>query len=261
MAYGKKKDATGTDTETPAKAGKKSEGDRLTSLEFAVRRLMSFVEKFGATDIDKDGKIGSVRWAALGLLVVGMLIPIAMFAGEQIAVRYVAQEGDDMTIELAADEEDDTADEAQITMGANGLLDVSVGGTDIASIGTGLSALANANLNTANGVTLTANGIAATGVGGNYYVNDDNDAIKYTLPAVQAGMVVTFANSNVGASSLITVEIDAADKISLNGTLLDAGDTIDSPAAAGACITLLGVDGVRWITINRTGTWVDGGAT
>ena len=261
MALGKK-GTTGADAEKPAKADKKSDGDRITNLEFTVRRLMSFVEKFGATDIDKDGKIGGyAKWAVLGLLSIGMMVPIAMRAGEQIAVRYVAQEGDDMTIELAADEEDDTADEAQITMGANGLLDVSVGGTDIASIGTGLSALANANLNTTATGTRTADGVAATGVWVNYYVNDDNDAIKYTLPAVQAGMVVTFANSNVGASSIITIEIDDADKISLNGTLLDAGDTIDSPAAAGSCITLLGVDGVRWITINRTGTWVDGGAT
>ena len=118
----------------------------------------------------------------------------------------------------------------------------------------------NVSLDTASGVTCTADAAAATGVYGNHHYNNDNDAIKYTLPPVVAGMSVTIGNTDVAASSIITIEIDASDKIVLNGLLLDAGDTIDSPAAAGASITLIGIDGVRWNTINRTGTWTDGDA-
>ena len=69
------------------------------------------------------------------------------------------------------------------------------------------------------------------------------------------------------ASETVIIEIDASDKINLNGTALDAGDTIDSPGAAGDYIILKattdadgsGTDG--WVTFGSKGTWTDGGAT
>ena len=195
-----------------------------------------------------------------------LLAPIALmflasfaFGAENVVVRYIAGEGNDATITLESDQGDDASDEAQFTMGANGLLDLSVGGTDIVSIGSGLSALVNVSLDTASAVTCTADGAAATGVYGNHHYNTAAQVKTYTLPPVAAGMIVTIGNTNIGAANVTTIEIDAADKIALDGVLLDAGDTIDSPGSAGASITLIGLDTVRWLTIRRVGTWVDGG--
>lgn len=68
-------------------------------------------------------------------------------------------------------------------------------------------------------------------------------------------------------SETVIIEVDDADKINLYGTALAAGNTIDSPGAAGDFITLIsttdadgsGTDG--WVTLGSSGTWTDGGAT
>ena len=135
-----------------------------------------------------------------------LLAPIALmflasfaFGAENVVVRYIAGEGNDATITLESDQGDDASDEAQFTMGANGLLDLSVGGTDIVSIGSGLSALVNVSLDTASAVTCTADGAAATGVYGNHHYNNAAQVMTYTLPPVAAGMIVTIGNTNIGA--------------------------------------------------------------
>lgn len=79
------------------------------------------------------------------------------------------------------------------------------------------------------------------------------------------GAVVGFYVRDV--SETVTIEVDDADKIKLYGTALAAGNTIDSPGAAGDYIFLMsvtdadgsGTDG--WITFGGSGTWTDGGAT
>jgi len=68
-------------------------------------------------------------------------------------------------------------------------------------------------------------------------------------------------------SETVTIEVDDADKINLDGTALDAGDTIDSPGDAGDFIYLIsttdtdgsGTDG--WLNLGTRGTWTDAGAT
>jgi hypothetical protein len=156
----------------------------------------------------------------------------------------------------------DTAGATAMYVGEATATSLFLGASDILTTVSGpLGYGVNVSLDTAATVTCTANATASTGVYGNHHYNNDADVIKYILPAVVAGMSVTIGNTDVAASTVITIEIDGSDKIVLNGTLLDAGDTIDSPASAGASITLIGIDGVRWNTINRTGTWIDGGAT
>lgn len=108
-------------------------------------------------------------------------------------------------------------------------------------------------LNTAATVVLTT----ADCMGG-MFINNDADVIDYTLPGAAAGLECCFYDI---AGGVITVDpTDAADTIYLNGTALTAGNAIDSPGAAGDSICLMSLDATRWITINRVGTWIDGGA-
>jgi len=88
--------------------------------------------------------------------------------------------------------------------------------------------------------------------------NNDADAIDYTLPAAEAGLVVLFYDI---AGGVITVDpVDGTDTIYLNGASVGAGDAIDSPGAVGDFIALMAIDNTRWISLGRSGTWIDGGA-
>jgi len=89
----------------------------------------------------------------------------------------------------------------------------------------------------------------------------------YSLPAAAtAGYGSTVCIYVRDASETVVIEVDDSDKINLNGTALDAGDTIDSAGNAGDFICLIsttdadgsGTDG--WRTLGRSGTWTDGGA-
>ena len=85
--------------------------------------------------------------------------------------------------------------------------------------------------------------------------NDDADVVDYTLPAAAKGLVVMFYDI---AGGVITVDpVDGTDTIYLNGTSVGAGDEIDSPGEVGDFICLMAIDATRWITIGRSGTWVD----
>ena len=84
-------------------------------------------------------------------------------------------------------------------------------------------------------------------------------AVKdYTLPPCAAGLNVFIGDIGGG---IITIDpFDGTDTIYLDGVTVGAGDAIDSPGAVGNFIVLLGLDNTRWITIGRSGVWVDGGA-
>ena len=87
--------------------------------------------------------------------------------------------------------------------------------------------------------------------------NNDADVIDYTLPAAAAGLVVMFYDI---AGGVITVDpVDGTNTIYLNGTSVGAGDAIDSPGAVGDFICLMALDDTRWVTVGRSGVWIDGG--
>jgi len=89
-------------------------------------------------------------------------------------------------------------------------------------------------------------------------INNDADAIDYTLPGAAAGLVVIFYDI---AGGVMTIDpVDGTDTIYLNGVSVGAGDAIDSPGAAGDFICLMAIDATRWVTVGQSGTWVDGGA-
>jgi len=90
------------------------------------------------------------------------------------------------------------------------------------------------------------------------HFNNDANVIDFTLPGAVAGLVMMFYDIGGG---VITIDpVDGTDTIYLNGTTVGAGDAIDSPGAVGNFICLMAIDDTRWITVGRSGTWIDGGA-
>jgi hypothetical protein len=99
--------------------------------------------------------------------------------------------------------------------------------------------------------------LAVTDCNNELRVNSDADAIDYTLPDVQAGLCIMFYDKGGG---VITVDAAAGDVICLDGTDLTAANAIDSPGDTGDFICLFGIDNNFWVSLGRSGTWVDGGA-
>jgi len=109
-------------------------------------------------------------------------------------------------------------------------------------------------LDTDNTVTLVAEDCR-----GKLRINNDDDAIDYTLPTAEAGLVVSFGNHLY--AQIITVDAAAGDIIILNdGTALDAADAADSSGAADDKGTFIAVDDTYWIIWGEQNEWVDGDA-
>jgi len=100
--------------------------------------------------------------------------------------------------------------------------------------------------------------LSASDCKGGMRINNDNDAIDYTLPAAAAGLSITFYSKYAATVTVDTY--DDSDTIILDGTSLTAGNAIDSEGNAGDFISLLAIDDSTWITLGRSGTWSDGGA-
>ena len=86
-------------------------------------------------------------------------------------------------------------------------------------------------------------------------------AYTVTLPAVSG-----FDNSDGGSALIystgadtIHVDVNASDRIVLDGTALDDGDKITSPGTAGAFVSLVNDTSAGWRTLGRFGIFVDGG--
>ena len=134
----------------------------ITSIKAVLRRVLSVVEKFTSIDLDEDGKIGAARWAVSGLVGLGMLVAVAAIAAEKILWRGVAPEGDDAVLELSADEEDDTADQAQLIMQADGSFVVELGGTDRLTVNSSGNVTASGTISGTPSSGTVATGVTAT---------------------------------------------------------------------------------------------------
>ncbi len=127
-----------------------------------------------------------------------------------------------------------------------------VGAAAIAATGQ-ITGLAPMSLDSGGPITLSSDSCM-----GNIHFNNAASVLDYTLPAAAAGLTVMFYDIGGG---VITIDpVDGADTIYLDGTSVGAGDAIDSPGVVGNFICLMALDGTRWVTIGRSGTWVDGGA-
>jgi hypothetical protein len=106
--------------------------------------------------------------------------------------------------------------------------------------------------------------LAAADMNGDMHIKLMAEPAYYNLPAAATGMNACFYDWwGGGTEAFITLDPDvgSSDQIWLDGAGVGVGDGIDSatPAAIGDSICLLAVDANNWITLNRVGTWVDGG--
>lgn len=107
-------------------------------------------------------------------------------------------------------------------------------------------------LDTNAAITLKANDCK-----GALRINNDNDVIDYTLPDAEEGLYCIFYSRH---AAVITIDtFDANDTISLDGTDLTAGNAIDSAGDKGDYILLSATGDSLWMSLGRSGTWVDGG--
>jgi hypothetical protein len=91
---------------------------------------------------------------------------------------------------------------------------------------------------------------------GSLFLNGDNDAIAFTLPAAQVGMGVTIMNG-AGVSGAITVDCDASDAFVLNGVQASNGEAIVSTGAAADRITVEAISAALWLVTDSEGTWAE----
>jgi len=78
------------------------------------------------------------------------------------------------------------------------------------------------------------------------YINNDDDAIEFDLPADPTNCFFCFRNRYARA---ITIDPEASDYIILGGTAASAGEAIVSTGAASEFICLVGIDSSYWMSM------------
>ena len=84
---------------------------------------------------------------------------------------------------------------------------------------------------------------------------------KVSLPAVAANIYGASACIYSTTAAAVVVDVNALDRIVLNGVALDDGDSILSASGAGDFICLIADSVAGWTTMGRSGVWTDNGAS
>lgn len=213
------------------------------------------------TTTDNEVALGSttgvtqLNFNALNLTTTGTLhgASISLANSESISnasdtvLALSADSGETLTLDL------DTATDNQIEIGtSSGVTELSFAALNLITTGT-------INGKTYQATYGTGQALSDKEVSGSIiYVSA---AVTITLPAVSScGIGSSVVIYSTGANT-VTVDVDAGDRIVLDGTALDDGDTIDSAGAAGDFICLVADSADGWRTLGRSGTWTDGDAT
>ena len=88
---------------------------------------------------------------------------------------------------------------------------------------------------------------------GTVFINDDNDAIEFDLPADGAGCAFCFTN-DYDSSAVMTIDPDASDYMILDGTVASQGEAIKSGGDIKDNICIYGLDNSYWKVIGLVGT-------
>jgi hypothetical protein len=144
------------------------------------------------------------------------------------------------------------------TTSSTGVTTMSFAALNLATTGTILGAI---------NVVITTDGSespTAAQMYGTMFIADHDTATSdttYTLPAAAAGMSACFYDNGGGTGGII-INPDDGDVIFLDGAAKAAGEAIHSPGVAGDgangdFICILAIDTTNWITLGRSGTWVE----
>lgn len=80
-----------------------------------------------------------------------------------------------------------------------------------------------------------------------------------SLPAAVAGMNACFYSTTSG-TIILDPDVASSDEIRLDGALLGDGVVIDSAGAPGDFVCILAANANEWVTLGRSGTFVESGA-
>ena len=108
-----------------------------------------------------------------------------------------------------------------------------------------------------NTVTATTDSPAVGEMDGHWHICTNAAGCDITLPSAVAGMSGCWYDQNGGG--VVTLDSAAGDIFYLDGVALDAADAIDSAGTIGDFICILAIDATDWLTLGRSGTWIDGG--
>jgi hypothetical protein len=105
---------------------------------------------------------------------------------------------------------------------------------------------------------------AATALRGTMHISNDASGTDYTLPDISdnggVGLSACFYDLATTGADLIVIDPAGDDNFVLDGAALGAGDELHSPADPGNFICILAIDATTWITLGRSGTWINGDA-
>jgi hypothetical protein len=95
---------------------------------------------------------------------------------------------------------------------------------------------------------------------GTMFINGDDDAIEFDLPADPTDLVYCFGNGHVAGTpvaQVITIDPDASDYIIYNGITAAQGEAIVSGGVGMDNICLIGLDASYWKVTGYIGGWAE----
>lgn len=107
-------------------------------------------------------------------------------------------------------------------------------------------------------VSASTHAPSAASLGGGLFQCTNAGGCDVTLPTAATGYNGCWYDNNGGG--LITIDAAAGDEIILDGVPNGVADAIDSAGARGDFVCILALDATYWVTLGRSGTFVDGGA-
>jgi len=114
---------------------------------------------------------------------------------------------------------------------------------------TDLKSMLDMSVTTSTTATVTVSGVAVI------YFNGDDDVIEFDLPADPVNKAFCFGN-NAYANAL-TVDPDASDYITRDGTTAAQGEALVSTGNKKDWLCVVGVDASNWRTTGEIGTWAE----
>lgn len=194
-----------------------------------------------------DGSLGGSKIGAPG----GLGIDAAVItAGELSTARMATDATLDSEWDTAAEINAATTDTDFVTV--DGTHDLEITGT--ASFTGTLQGLVAVTLIAASSSSPTADSMR-----GAMFFCTNGSGCNVSLPAAVAGMNACFYSTTSG-TIILDPDVASSDEIRLDGALLGDGVVIDSAGAPGDFVCILAANANEWVTLGRSGTFVESGA-